>query len=102
MYRLDITDLAHEDLENIIGYITKNLAALEAATGFVEEVAVIYTHLQQNPYQFPQCYDTHLAKEGYRRALIKNYLLVYKVFDDTQMVVGYRFFHGTQNYVDKI
>ena len=39
-----------------------------------------------------------MEAEGYRKALIKNYVAVYKVSKETKTVSILRFFYGTQDY----
>ena len=39
-----------------------------------------------------------LAREGYRKAVIKKYLLMFKVDEDTKTVVVYRVFYGAMDY----
>jgi len=41
---------------------------------------------------YERCHDTCLEKEGYRRATIKNYVLVYKVDEAAKAVIIHRFF----------
>ena len=88
MFELVVSESAHEDLDNIISYIAVKLASPIAATGRLQEVA--------------RCYDVRLAKEGYRKATLKNYVLVYKVDEAAKAVVVYRFFYGAQDYVKLI
>lgn len=102
MYKRIVSELAHEDLRNIIAYIRDTLCAPEAAAHFVDEVQQCYTRLASNPFIYALCNNERLAKEGYRKALIKNYVLVFKV-DETKKIVNiYRFFYGAENYPDKI
>ena len=102
MYRLDVSDRAEQDLDLIITYIAEKLAAPIAAADFAGEVYDCYDHLENNPYMYEKCRDPTLQKEGYRRAVVKNYLLVFKVDDTAGEVTVYRFFHGTQDYANLI
>jgi len=98
MYKLDITDHAEQDLDRIIAYIAEKLAAPKAAAGFIDAVFACYDHLEDNPYMYEQCRDPKLQKEGYRRAIINNYILIYKINDEAKMIIVHRFFYGKQNY----
>jgi len=42
---------------------------------------------------YERCHDACLEKEGYRKATIKNYVLVYKVDETAKAVIIYRFGH---------
>lgn len=99
MYRLVITELAHEDLDNIVSYIAVQLDNPMAAANFLDEVERCYDFLKSNPLMFERCQDVRLETEGYRKATINNYVLVYKVDETAKTVVIYRFFYGAQNYI---
>jgi len=88
-------------LDKILAYITEDLAAPQAATSFVDEVYKTYERLEENPYIFEECRDPRLQREGYRRAVIKNYVLIYKIYDYGQVIV-HHIFYGGQDYVNLI
>ena len=102
MYKLIISALAHDDLRNIISYIATTLCAPEAATRFSDEVKKCYGQLKNNPMIYALCNNARLNKEGYRRAVIKKYVLIYKVDEAEKIVKIYRLFYGAQDYVNKI
>jgi len=102
MYRLIISELADSDLDSIVQYITERLAEPKAASDFLDAVDKCYSHLENNPLIYERCRDPKLNKEGYRKAVIKNYVLVYKVDEIAETVDIYRFFHGSQDYVSLI
>jgi len=102
MYRLEVTDNADQDFERIIAYITEKLVAPKAATDFADAVFDCYDNLENNPFMYEQCRDSKLKREGYRRAVIKNYILVYEVNEDTKRVIVHRFFYGRQDYINLI
>jgi len=102
MYNLIVTDHAEQDLTSIISYITEKLTAPIAAEDFADAVSECYDFLESNPYIYEQCRDDKLKREGYRRAVIKNYILIYKINEGSKEVIVHRFFFGRQNYVSLI
>ncbi|ACV61549.1 plasmid stabilization system [Desulfofarcimen acetoxidans DSM 771] len=102
MYKLVVSELAHEDLDNIVAYIVVELANPIVAANFLDEVEKYYGYLKNNPFMYERCHDAHLEKETYRKATIKNYVLVYKVDEPNRVVIIYRFFYGAQDYVKLI
>ncbi|KPU46064.1 plasmid stabilization system protein [Oxobacter pfennigii] len=102
MYKLVVSEIAHKDLDNIVSYIAVQLANPMAATNFLNEVEKCYGYLKSNPLMYERCHDAHLEKEAYRKAAIKNYVLVYKVDEPVRVVIIYRFFYGAQDYVKLI
>ncbi|WHH59694.1 type II toxin-antitoxin system RelE/ParE family toxin [Petroclostridium sp. X23] len=85
MYKLIISEFAHQDLDKIVSYIAVQLANPIAAGDFLDEVDKCYGHLKSNPMTYAKCQDKRLEKEGYRKALIKNYVLVYKINENIQI-----------------
>ena len=100
MYSLDITDHAEEDLAKIITYIAESLNAPKAASDFADKVYDCYDRLEENPYIYEECRDAHLKKEGYRRAVISNYVMLYRIDENNKHIVVYRFFYGSQDYAN--
>lgn len=100
MYKLIITRLADHDLDSIVQYISVELSNPTAAGDFLDEVEKCYEYLKSNPFIFAESHDPRLEKEGYRKALIKNYLLMFKVDETEKVVTVYRFFYGAMNYFE--
>jgi len=97
MYRVDISNRADYELDKILTYISDDLAAPEAAVSFVDEVYECYDRLEENPYIYEAYRDPRLNREGYRRAVIKNYVMLYKIYDH-ELVIVHHFFYGGQDY----
>lgn len=102
MYKLKISELAHQDLDKIVSYIAVQLANPKAAGDFLDEVDKCYGYLKSSPMMYTKCQDKRLEKEGYRRVLIKNYVLVYKINEASKTVNILRFSYGVQDYVKLI
>ena len=94
MYKIRVTELAHEDLEQIISYIACTLASPAAATAFADKVADCYSQLEKNPLMYELCRNDQLRKLFYRRAVIKKYIMVYRVEESSKTVYILRFFYG--------
>ena len=47
---------------------------------------------------YVSCNDPHLKSLGYRKAVIRNYILIYKVDETEKIVYLMRLFHGRQDY----
>ncbi len=98
MYKLIITSTMHEELESIILYISDNLKNPSAATNFLNEVAKCYKHLKSNPKIYGFCHDDRLRKQGYRKAVVKNYILVYRIDEKNNTVYILHIFYGRRDY----
>lgn len=101
-YKVVETELAVQDLNEILEYIAFSLANPTAASAFADEVEKCYADLERMPLMYERCQDAQLRALGYRKAVIKNYLLIYKVNETEKNVYILRFFYGGQNYVELI
>ena len=102
MYTLEITESAESDLDQITDYIGNVLANPPAASALLDEVEHISDTLETAPEIFPLCSDSRLAELGYRKALVRAYILVYEIDYDKQIVRVLRFFHESENYSNKL
>jgi plasmid stabilization system protein ParE len=102
MYKLSISELADEDIDSIICYIAEQLSAPRAASDLLDEIEKCYTHLRNNPTIYEHCRNARLKKEGYRRAVVKNYLIFFKIDETKHKVVVHRVIHGTRDYAKLI
>ncbi len=98
MYKLVITELAQNDLDGIVSYITVSLANPAAAGSFLDELAKCYGNLKDNPFIYAKSSDMRLEKEGYRKALVKSYVIIFKIFEQQKTVVVYRIFYSASYY----
>jgi len=101
-YKLSVADRAEQDSDSIADYIAADLQAPKAALDFLDEVDACHDRLRENPFLYEMCRDPRLKKEGYRRAVIGNYVMLYKVFEHKAEVIVYRVFYGQQNYTKLI
>ena len=97
-YKIIKTRLAEQDLDNILGYIVFSLANPSAAASFADAVEVCYSDLEKMPLMYELCRDPRLRALEYHKAVIKNFIMVYKVDEAAKTVHILRFFHGRQDY----
>jgi len=101
MYRVEISDRADYELDRILSYISEDLSAPQAASSFIDEIYECYDRLEQNPYIYEKCRDPKLRSEGYRRAIIKNYIILYKIYND-DLIIVHHFFYKGQDYTNMV
>jgi addiction module RelE/StbE family toxin len=102
MYTLEITESAEADLDHITDYIGNVLANPPAALALLDEVELVSDTLETTPEIFPLCSDPRLAELGYRKAVVRTYILVYEIDNLEKIVRVLRFFHGSENYSEKL
>ena len=102
MYTLEITASAESDLDQITDYLGNELANPPAALAFLDEVERVSDTLEETPELFPLCADSRLAELGYRKAIVRAYILVYEIDKALSVVRVLRFFHESENYAQKL
>lgn len=101
-YRLIVSKEAHEDIGDIIRYIALELANPGAASGFLDDVDKSYRNVVDNPHMYCLCDDNRLRRDGYRKIVIKNYLILYRINDEDKSVLVVRIIYGGRNYAELI
>ena len=97
-YRIEITPPASNDLDEIVTYIARELENPIAAGSFLDEVDACYENLESMPFMYGECRDPQLRALKYRRAVIRNYVMVYRVDENIKTVYVMRFFYGARDY----
>lgn len=98
MYRIVETQSAAQELEDIIEYIAKTLANPTAAADLVGSIDQCYREMEQMPKIYEECRDARLKALGYRKAAIKNYILIYRIDEATETVYILHCLYGRRNY----
>jgi len=102
MYDLLLTEIAEQDLDGIVDYITGKLANPAAACALLDKIEECYGFLKSTPRMYNECADAYLKSRGYRKALINNYLLIFRIDEKAQAVYVLRFFYGGQDYIKQL
>ncbi len=78
-YRLIISSEADNDIDEIVYYISRVLNNLKAAAVFLDDLEKCYYNIANNPLMYSLCNDEKLREKGYRKVVIKNYLVLYRI-----------------------
>ncbi len=101
-YKLKVTEHAQSDLDEIIGYIMLELKNPPAAINLLNRIEKVYEALSDTPQIYALCSKKLLAMQGFRKAVIGGYLMIYKVYEEKQTVYVERFFSDMENYENKL
>lgn len=99
-YKIILSDEAYADIDETLDYITNNLHNPIAARNLLGKIEAEYNELSLNPYMYAACNDVQLRKEGYRKVVINNYVMIYRVDEDSNFVYIVRVFYGGRNYFE--
>ena len=97
-YRVDVSDAADRDVDEILAYIAGKLANPTAASRFADELDKKYEELESHPYIFELSRNEYLAELGYHRFIVGNYVALYRVEEEKHLVVIVRIFYGKREY----
>ena len=97
-YKIEVSDSANNDLDAILTYITVDLASPMAASNFVDELEDKYDKLEEHPFMYELSRNERLARMGYRRFVIGNYVALYLIDEKKQIVTIMRIFYGKRDY----
>ena len=99
-YRIEITEAAQRDFENIYTYISDSLCNRKAATGLIDLFDKNIRTLADMPEGYPLANDEYLRNMGIRFISVKNYIIFYTVNIKKQMVYVVRVLYGKRNWID--
>ena len=97
-YKLKVSKNAHKDLEDIVSYISNELSSPLAVANFLDELEKGYHAVVDNPFMYALCNDDRLRKEGYRKFLVKNYIVFYRIDESAAVVYIVRVIYGRRDY----
>ena len=78
-YDVALSDLAEQDIRDVIRYIAVDLSAPQTAEVMLEAIEKALDSLSTQPEIHPLVQDEVLALAGYRKLIIKNYIAFYTV-----------------------
>ena len=93
-YKLRISKDANADINDIVSYMSLELKSAQAADAFLDDVEASYRRLVENPFIYAKCDDHLLERRGYRKIVIKNYLVLFRIDEENQMVYIVRIVYG--------
>ena len=99
-YNLVITKPAEKDLADILQYVSKDLSAPKAASDLLDDILKCYDNISLNPLMYALCDNDRLKSKEYRKAVVKNYIMLYRVDEEKQTIYIMRFIYGRRDYIN--
>ncbi len=96
MNKLIIYPSASKDIENIYNYISLDLANPIAANSFIDDLRDTFEKIVMFPKMYPIIDNPFVKDKLVRKALVKSYIVFYKVAVDEIQVL--RVLHSRSNY----
>lgn len=98
-YRVDVSEPAENDLMDIVRYIVSQLSAPISALNMMELLDDAMTGLSDLPQRYPLVADERLAQMGYRKLLVKNYIVFFSIDEKNKVVDIERILHGRRDWL---
>lgn len=99
-YKILVSETYHRDLKAIIHYISHNLDAPFTASFLLDEIESTVASLSAIPHRYGLVDDPYLCHKTFRKCVVKNYIIFYKVHEESKTVMVHRIVHAKQNWID--
>ena len=90
-YDISILKRATNDLDEILNNMATQYPG--TASRFISELERVLTNIAENP----KLYQVYTNNTQYHRAVIGDYLLFYRIFEESNSVRVYRVLHGKRD-----
>jgi len=100
MFELEFSEKVNSDIISTLKYISEVLEAPKAAEGHYSEMLLTYEKLKNNPHRRPLVQNKYLASKGIRSISVKNYILLYKINENDNTVLIYRFLYCKRDWIN--
>jgi len=98
-YRVDVSEVAENDLQDIVRYVASQLFAPETALNMMERLDDAMASLSVMPQRFPLVKDERLSQMGYRRLGVKNYNVFYSIDEKNKVVDVERILYARRDWL---
>ncbi len=85
-YRVEVSEPAESDLRDIVRYISAQLSAPMTAAKMMDAMEEAIAGMADMPKKCPPVKDERLASMGYRKLVVKNYI-IFITIDEISKVV---------------
>ncbi len=96
-YNYQFTDFSLADLENTLSYISNTLMNKKAVRDLLALLNNTIESICEFPYSYPDCSYYFIEDNTIRHTTIKNYVLVYRVNEETSTIEILRFKYSKQS-----
>ncbi len=97
-YRVDVSEPAENDLRDIVRYISAQLLAPMTALKMVSTLEEAIMDLKVMPQKCPPVTDDRLAMMGYRKLLVKNYIVFFTIDEKSKIVDVERILYARRDW----
>ena len=99
-YNIYVSDSFQKDLMQIVYYINHSFSAPFTAANFLEILENTLYDLTLMPHRYVLVSDPYLGKKGFRKCIIKKYILFFTIDEDSKSIHVHRILHSRQNWMN--
>ncbi len=96
---MDVSEPAENDLRDIVRYIASQLSAPISALSMMELLEEAMAGLSDMPQRCPLVEDERLSQMGYRKLIVKNYVVFFSIDEKTKVVDVERILYGRRDWL---
>ncbi len=97
IYNYEFTELAINDIDGVLNYLTKKLCNKKAAIDLMQDIDKCIQNILMFPMAYPNCKCYFINDETIRHAIINNYILFYRIYESR--IIFLRFKYSKQNII---
>ena len=101
-YKVELSIQAKEDYKSIIKYIKYKLLESNIAERYAELIKNEINTLKYNPQKFAIINYDIIKQYKFRKLIIKNYIVFYRINEEEKIVNVERILHGTTDWKNKL
>lgn len=98
-YRVDISEPAEKDLIDIVKYIASQLSTPLSAYHMIEIFEESMASLSNSPQRCPLIADERLSQMGYRKLIVKNYIVFFSIDEKNKVVDVERILYARRDWL---
>ena len=102
VYNIQLADEFLEEIDEICDYIAINLKAIDASNRLREKIAYNVLLLEKSPRMFLEIEKIDKIKRHYRRITVNNYIILYTIDEEKQIVYVAHIYYCGRNYIDDL
>ena len=99
-YRVEVSEPAEKDLHDIVRYISSQLLAPMTAANMLDAIEASLTTLEDMPQKYAPVTDERLALMGYRKLLVKNYIVFFTIDEKAKVVDVERILYARRDWLN--
>ena len=101
-FKIVFTNDCKQEMDNIYNYISNNLYAPKAAKELMNKVETTIQSLKDMPEAYMTIKKYDELKMEYRRIIINNYVIIYTISEEKNIIYIVHMYYGRSNYFEYI